>query len=259
MSAPFETLPRTPGPDRRCIVLGGSGALGGAVCRWLHARNAKVFFTWNKNAERAEVLQRELTGVDGCQLDVRENGKIETVINAAAAKLGGVDALINCVGIGLANGRAPAQGHVKMGEIVEAEWDEMQTVNIKAAFFACRAVLPHLTAAGGGNIVLTGSIDGVKPLPAPVHYSAAKAALVGLVKAMSKELGPKAICTNVVAPGVMEQGVSRTLPANLLAEYNKHSGLGRPARLEEVASVICWLALENTHITGQTILLDGAL
>ncbi len=246
-------------PGCRCLVIGGSGALGGAVCRQLAAQGARVFFTWFRNADRAAELRGELPGIDGAELDLRCSAAIEKITNHAAAALGGLNALINCAGIGVAGNRPAHQGHIKMGDIGESDWDEMHSVNVRGAFFACRAALPHLRAAGGGNIVLTGSIDGIKPLPAPVHYSAAKAALVGMVKAMSKETGSQSIRANVVAPGVMEKGLSRTLPAELLSEYNKHSGLGRPARLEEVASVIAWLATENTYVTGQTILLDGAL
>ena len=107
--------------------------------------------------------------------------------------------------------------------------------------------------------MLLGSIDGVKPAPSPVHYAASKAALSGMVKAMAKELGPYNIRVNTVAPGVLDGGLSRVLPDDLRREYLKHCGLKRLGRLEEVASLVAWLAAENTLVTGQTIVVDGAL
>ena len=107
--------------------------------------------------------------------------------------------------------------------------------------------------------MLLGSIDGVKPAPAPVHYAASKAALAGMVKAMAKELGPQGIRVNSVAPGVLEAGLSQALPDDLRREYLKHCGLKRLGRIDEVAALVAWLAIENTFVTGQTMVLDGAL
>jgi 3-oxoacyl-[acyl-carrier protein] reductase len=107
--------------------------------------------------------------------------------------------------------------------------------------------------------VLVGSVDAIKPVPAPVHYVASKAAVHGMALSMAKELGPDGVKVNVVAPGVLEAGLSRHLPAQLREEYVKHCSLKRPGRLSEAASVIVWLCLQNTYVTAQKLLLDGAL
>src|SRR5207244_3093199 len=99
------------------------------------------------------------------------------------------------------------------------------SVNVKGTFFACRQVARHMRRLRRGNLVLLGSIDGVKPVPAPVHYSASKGALVAMTHAMAKELGPDGICVNLVAPGILEAGLSRTLPPQLREDYIKHCGL----------------------------------
>src|SRR5205823_1217978 len=122
-----------------------------------------------------------------------------------------------------------------------------------------RLLVPHFSRASGGELVLIGSIDGVKPVPAPVHYGASKGALVGMARTMAKELGPASIRVNVVAPGVLGEGISKTLPEDLRSEYLKHCGLKRFGAPSEIARVVAWLVLENTYVTGQTILLDGAL
>jgi NAD(P)-dependent dehydrogenase (short-subunit alcohol dehydrogenase family) len=96
-------------------------------------------------------------------------------------------------------------------------------------------------------------------VPAPVHYAAAKGALAGMTAAMAKELGPHGVRVNLVAPGILEDGMSRSLPEELRTEYLKHCGLRRYGRLSEIAAWAGWLALHNTYVTGQTILVDGAL
>jgi NAD(P)-dependent dehydrogenase (short-subunit alcohol dehydrogenase family) len=133
----------------------------------------------------------------------------------------------------------------------------MLAINTRASFFAVRRLSTLMT--DGGNIVLLGSIDGVKSAPSPVHYAASKGALAAMVKAMAKELGAQNIKVNSVAPGVLEHGLSRVLPDDLRSEYLKHCGLKRLGRVEEVASLVAWLATENTFVTGQTVILDGAL
>jgi len=146
-----------------------------------------------------------------------------------------------------------------MEDVLEEGWDAMLSVNTKASFFAVRRLAALMRGRGAVNVVLLGSIDGVKPAPAPVHYAASKAALAGMIKAMAKELGPHGIRVNSVAPGVLENGLSHTLPEELRREYLKHCGLKRLGRIEEVANLVAWLATENTFVTGQTMILDGAL
>ena len=133
----------------------------------------------------------------------------------------------------------------------------MQAINVRSAFVAAR----HLAGLmKGGNLVLCGSMDGIKMVPAPVHHAAANGALAGMVQALAKELGPRGLCTNLVAAGILEGGVSRAVPDSLRKEYLKHCGLKRVGRFAEVAAaLVCFLALENTYVTGQTLLLDGGL
>jgi NAD(P)-dependent dehydrogenase (short-subunit alcohol dehydrogenase family) len=104
-----------------------------------------------------------------------------------------------------------------------------------------------------------GSIDGLRSVPAPVHYGSSKGALRSMVLALSKELGPSGIKVNMIAPGVLEGGLSRTMPDDLRAEFFKHCGLRRMGRMTEIAELIKHLALENTYMTGQALMVDGAL
>jgi NAD(P)-dependent dehydrogenase (short-subunit alcohol dehydrogenase family) len=242
----------------RALVVGGSGTLGRAVCAALAEKGAQIALTYLINETPATEIAARI-GARALRLDLTEVAAIDRVVDEAAAALGGLDALAICSGIGVTDGSRSPRAAVSLNEIDEAAWDRMLAVNAKGPFFVCRAAARHLKKAGGGNIVLTGSIDGIKPAPSPIHYAATKGALQGMALSMMKELGAANIRVNVVAPGVMETGLSRTISDELRAQYVKHCGLGRTARPEEVARVIAWLALENSYVTGQTLVLDGAL
>ena len=184
-------------------------------------------------------------------LDVTDVAAIESTIDEFVHELGPIHSLINCAAIGTA--------HLSLQEIDEAAWDAMLAINTKPSFFAVRRASHHMRQNGGGSIVLLGSIDGIKSAPSPVHYAASKGALVAMVKAMAKELGPDNIRVNSVAPGILERGLSVSVPEDLRNEYLKHCGLKRVGRIEEVASLVTWLATENTFVSGQTLVVDGGL
>jgi NAD(P)-dependent dehydrogenase (short-subunit alcohol dehydrogenase family) len=240
-----------PGDAPVCIVFGGSGAVGREVCHALVARGARVGFT---------VFTSPANGIDGIRktLDVTDVAAIDRTLDEFQREMGRIDAFVNCAAVGTTIPHEGATVHHMMDEVDERAWHAMIDVNAKSSFFAVKR-LGALMRANGGNIVLLGSIDGVKPAPSPVHYAASKAALSGMVKAMAKELGPHNIRVNTVAPGVLDGGLSRVLPDDLRREYLKHCGLKRLGRLQEVASLVAWLAIENTLITAQTIVVDGAL
>lgn len=239
----------------RCIVLGGSGMLGRAVCETLAHRGARIGFTYFKGSEVAADLTARLANTTARQVDLTSVPDLERTCDELAEDLGGVDALIHTAGIGTV--RDPG-GFDKILEIDEAGWDRLMAVNVRSAFFAVKRLLPRLVEAKG-NIVLMGSIDGLRSVPAPVHYGSSKGALRSMVLALSKELGPSGIKVNMVAPGVLEGGLSRTMPDDLRAEFFKHCGLRRAGRMGEIAELIAHLALENTYMTGQAIMVDGAL
>ncbi|MSP63763.1 MAG: SDR family oxidoreductase [Myxococcales bacterium] len=242
--------------DTRCLVIGGSGALGGAVCAALVARGARVAFTWHRNEAAAHALTTRLPGAIALRLDLTDVAAIDRTVDAAADALSGLDALIQCAAIAVSDGATGPAPTARIDSIDEAGFDRMIAVNVKGAFFACRRAAARMER---GNLVLVGSIDGSKTVPSPVHYATAKAALAGMVRALTKELGPRGISANLVAPGVLSAGLSRTMPDDLRAEYLKHCGLGRVGGLGEVAALLAWLAVENTYLSGQVIAVDGAL
>ncbi len=237
---------------KSAIVFGGSGALGSAVCRALAADGARVAFTYFQNEDAAAALARELPGALMRRVDLRSAAETQSALVELRRELGTVSAFVHCAAR-ISTAREPR--FERISEADEVGFDELFAVNVKSAFIACR----ELSREFSGNIVLIGSFDGVKAMPAPAAYAASKGALSALARALCKELGPAGVRINVVAPGVLERGSSALLPAHLRAEYLKHCGLRRFGKLEETAGLVSFLALENTYLTGQTLVVDGGL
>ena len=243
----------------RCLVLGGTGALGQTVCRMLAQNGARIAYTWHESEEVGKKLTKELPNCSAFSLDASKITDIEHVVDGVAQAIGGIDALIHCIAVGMTQGNGEMSSFPGIEETEEEDWDHMMAVNVKSIFFACRSALRHMRKGSGGNIIITGSIDGVKQLPALIHYATSKAALSGMTQSMAKEFGKFGIRVNTVAPGLMEDGLSKNIPNTIFDEYKKYCGLQRLGRLSEVAGLVTWLAMENTYISGQTILVDGGL
>jgi NAD(P)-dependent dehydrogenase (short-subunit alcohol dehydrogenase family) len=237
---------------RRCLVLGGSGYIGAEVCRALLEHGAQVAFTYWRN-------EMEIPGALALRADLRDFAQAVQAVERAAAHLGGLDVLVQCAGTAgdpeLYKGKGIAQERLQM--ITEAGWDEMIDLTVKGSFGACQAAARVMRP--GGQIVLIGSMDGVKTVPSPAHYAAGKGALRAMVQALAKELGARGILVNMLAPGILGGGVARLLSDELLQEYLRHCSLKRTGTAHEIAQFATWLAMENTYVTGQAILLDGGL
>jgi len=237
---------------RRCLVLGGSGYIGAEVCRVLLEHGAQVAFTYWRN-------EIPIPGALAMRVDLRDFAQTVEAVEHAAAHFGGLDVLVQCAGTAgdpaLYKGKGIAQERLQ--RINEAGWDDMMDLTVKASFSACQAAARAM--GSGGQIVLVGSMDGVKTVPSPAHYAAGKGALRAMVQALAKELGGRGILVNMLAPGILDGGVARLLSDDLLQEYLKHCSLKRTGTAREVAHFVSWLAMENTYVTGQAIVLDGGL
>jgi NAD(P)-dependent dehydrogenase (short-subunit alcohol dehydrogenase family) len=256
----------------RAIVVGGTGTVGRALCRGLSGRGAQLGFTFHRAEEAARAQAFELSA-HAARADLAlagGAGSIEPALDDLLARLGGLDALCVAAAIGTTDAAAPAAASstssgatgprptATVEEIDAAAWDALLAVNLRGAYLACRRAARAMRGAGG-NLVLLGAIDGLRLVPAPAHYAASKAGLAGMVRALAKELGPDGIRVNLVAPGLLDGGLSRTIPDDLRREYLKHCAQGRPGRPEEAAALCAFLMRDNTYLTGQTLVLDGSL
>jgi 3-oxoacyl-[acyl-carrier protein] reductase len=234
-------------------VIGGSGTLGQVLCTELAAQGAQVGLTYLHNEQAARMLS-ERCGALAARLDVSGDA-LAPGLDGLADRLGGIDAVVYAAAV--ASTQTPASFDA-LEDVQPSGWDQLFAVNVRGPFFAAQWAARRM-AASGGNLVFIGSIDGVKPMPAPVPYAASKGALGAMASALAKALGKSNIRVNVVAPGVLSAGASRTLPEDLRAEYLRHTALKRYGTLQEAARVIAHFALRNTYVTAQTIALDGGL
>ncbi len=254
---------------KRCLVLGGSGYVGSAICKSLLDAGAEVAFTYHRTTAAADRR-------GSIRADLSVERDVIAAVDTASSMLGGLDVLIHAAGVSIEGkgpqGRAPTMGGPQRSpqtppareasvllSLEAEEWDMAFAVNVRSAFLAARRFITTFDPQRGGEIIAIGSLDVVKPVASPAHHAASKAALHGLVVALAKELGPANVRANMVAPGLLGGGVSRAIPDDLKREYLKHTGPKRFGTPEEIAALVRFLALHNTYLTGQTLLADGGV
>lgn len=248
----------------KALVIGGSGSLGSEVCQVLAQKGFDLAFTYHLGHGKAEALSADLReqgyAVQAFHLDLANIGQVRKVIRKANEKLGRLDSLV--VTSGLATDQRADDQHElpKYFEITPDGFDKMVEINVRGVFFACQEAAMIMSAQGSGRIVITGSVDGVKIFHPPADYACCKTALWGITQALAKELGEYNILVNMIAPGVMEGGIANHLSKELMNEYLKHCSLRRVGKFVEIANVVAFLAgHKNTYVTGQAVILDGAL
>jgi 3-oxoacyl-[acyl-carrier protein] reductase len=249
-------------PVPRCLVIGASGCIGAAVCKTMADRDTPLVLAVREVDARAQELQSICGAVGIVVCDVRDEQSVQSAVTRAAEMLGGLDALVLATGLTGDPETYPDDipGDTTSLEQTDREaFEELMAVHAWGAVTACKAAHPVLRAGGGGNIVLLGALSGTKFVPAPVAVAASKAAVKGVSESVAKSLGPDNIRVNVVAPGLVDGGMGGRLRAAVRDSYAKHTALKRLAAPEEVAEVVAWFALDNTYISGQTVLVDGGL
>lgn len=240
---------------KTALITGASRGIGRETARLLAARGYAVAIHYHESQEQARELVREIRSSNGTALAVRAEisnaSEVSAMLEAVRQQLGGVEVLVNNAGI----------SQEKMfQDLSEEEWDRMFQVHVKGAFLCTQAVLSDMLRLHQGSIVNVSSIWGMTGASCEVHYSAAKAALIGMTKALAKELGPSGIRVNCVAPGVIDTDMNRVHPAEVLQELAEETPLGALGRPEEVAAVIGFLASpEASFLTGQVLSPNGGL
>lgn len=233
---------------RRALVIGGSGHVGAAALRELARAGATGAFTWSRAAERAAALAEELP-FRAHRVDLGDAGALRRLF-ADLERTGELpDVVVHC---------AVVTGARSLEQITDAAWDAMQAVNVRSAFAACQELAARPSEAAR-DVVLTAALDGIHPVPGPASFAASQAARLGLVRALSKELGPRRIRINLVTLGVLDGGLSADLPAEHAAEFRKWAALGRTGTAAEAARAIRWLALENRYMTGAVVPITGGI
>lgn len=234
---------------RFAIITGGSRGIGAAAVRAFYREGYDVLFCYRSAGEQAAALERELPGVVAVQADVSREDAVGRLVAQAVRTFGTPDALVCNAGIA-------RQGLVT--DLSVEEWDNLFAVNARGVFLCCRAVLPLMIRRGRGAIVTVSSIWGMAGASCEAAYSASKAAVIGLTRALAKEVGPAGIRVNCVAPGVIATDMNAALDAPVLDALCADTPLGRVGTAQEAAEAILYLASDRaSFLTGQVLSPNG--
>ena len=244
--------PEAPTGNGRCVLIsGGDRGIGAAAAQAFYAAGYRVAVLYHQNAEAAARLEKALPGCTIVQCDVASRASCELAFHTVEQALGHVDVLVCNAGI--------AQQKL-FTDITPEEWQRMLDVNLSGAFHLCQLALPGMIHRKAGRILTVSSMWGQTGGSCEVHYSAAKAGLIGLTKALAKEEGPSGITVNCVAPGVIDTDMMAAFTAEDKAALAEETPVGRLGSAAEVAALLVYLAGENAgYITGQVFGVNGGL
>lgn len=237
------------------LITGGSRGIGAACVRAFAEDGYSVVFLYNRSTEKAgqlvQTLRSEGRDVAACRCDLAESDQIAAVMAEILRSYRHIDALVNCAGI----------AHIGLfTDMTVAEWDHLFAVNVRSAFSVTRAVLPGMISRQSGSIVNVSSMWGEVGASCEVAYSATKAALIGMTKALAKEVGPSGVRVNCVTPGVIDTDMNAALTEEDRAALADETPLGRIGTAEEAAKTILFLCGEGAgFITGQVLGVNGGL
>lgn len=237
---------------KTALVTGGAKGIGEAICVGLAKDGYNIALNYNSSEKEALSLKEKLstyTDIEIFKADVSDSQQVNTMFNEIEKHFGGVDILVNNAGI--------AQ-QVLFTEITDEMWQKMIGVNLTGAFNCCRRALPYMINQKNGSIVNIASMWGEVGASMEVHYSASKAGLIGLTKALAKEVGLSGITVNAVSPGVVLTDMMSQFSdedKKVLADETPMGVLGIP---EDIASAVSFLVSEKARfITGQVLSVNG--
>ena len=239
--------------NRTALITGASRGIGRETALHFARNGYNVALNYLSNEERARDTLAHLksTGCDAIAIraDVSNRRDVDEMVKTVCEKYGSVDVLVNNAGI--------AQQKL-FTDISEGEWDRMFDVNVKGTFNCCQAVLPYMRHRKKGKIVNVSSIWGICGASCEVHYSASKAAIIGMTKALAKEVGPSSIQVNCVAPGVIQTDMNSALDDETIKALRDETPLGVIGMPSDVAQTVFFLASDaSDFITGQVISPNG--
>jgi 3-oxoacyl-[acyl-carrier protein] reductase len=225
---------------RVALVTGAASGIGTATATRLREGGAEV----------AAFDREPVDGYLSITGDIASSADVKAAVDRVERELGRVDILVNSAGV-------PGES-IRTTEVTDEEWQRVLAINASGSFYMCRAVLPGMVDRGYGRIVLVASIAGKEGNPMAAAYSASKAAVIAMTKAIGKDVAGSGVLVNCIAPAVIETPILEGLSQHHIDYMVERIPLGRMGKAEEVAALACFLASEDLSFsTGATYDISG--
>ena len=234
------------------FVTGGAKGIGSAIVKRFIKDGYKVAFSYNNSEEKALALANELgENCKAYKLDITDSNTVNTVIEDVEKTFGEIYVLVNNAGIA---------EQALFTDITDEMWHKMIETNLSGAFYCSRAVLKFMINRKCGKIINISSIWGETGGSCEVHYSASKAGLIGMTKALAKEVGLSGITVNCVSPGVILTDMTSHFDEETMNELKEETPLNKIGTPEDVAGAVAFLASADADfITGQDLAVNGGM
>lgn len=237
--------------NRVIIVTGGSRGIGAQIVRDLAKLGYTVILNYNKSKECAKTIEDELKQqgfyVDIFRADVSKKEEAEDLVKFTLNKYGKIDVLINNAGI--------SQSKL-FTDITDEDWLNMINTNLNSAFYCTRETVKNMIHNKQGLVINISSIWGITGASCEVHYSTAKAGVIGFTKALAKELGPSNIRVNAIAPGIIDTEMNSEYSKEDVEELKKEIPLEKIGTTTSISKCVKWL-IEDDYTTGEIISING--
>ena len=240
---------------KTALVTGGGRGIGRAICLELAAQGANVIVNYRSNSAAADDTVTAIAAGGGqaiaLQADVADESQVAALFKAATSQYGGLDILVNNAGI--------TRDNIIM-MMKPADFDIVQATNLRSCWLCCKAAARIMMRKRAGSIINITSVVGIAGNGGQSNYAASKAGIIGLSKSLAKELAPRSVRVNAVAPGFVETDMTADLSEELKEAALGAIPLGRMGDPADIAKAVAFLAsADASYITGQTLVVDGGM
>ncbi|MGM0863578.1 MAG: 3-oxoacyl-[acyl-carrier-protein] reductase [Bacillota bacterium] len=237
------------------LVTGASRGIGREIALELAREGCNVAVNYSGSEAKANEVVDEIKGLGreaiAVQCNVSDSDAVQAMVKETIGQFGSVDILVNNAGITKDN---------LLMRMKEAEWDDVININLKGVFLCTKAVTRQMMKQRSGRIINISSIVGVSGNPGQANYVAAKSGVIGLTKTTARELAPRGITVNAIAPGFISTDMTDQLPEDVRNEMLKQIPLSRFGDPQDIAKVVTFVASKSaSYMTGQTLHIDGGM
>ncbi|OIU72258.1 3-oxoacyl-[acyl-carrier-protein] reductase [Rossellomorea aquimaris] len=240
---------------KAALVTGASRGIGREIALELAREGAKVAVNYSGSEAKANEVVDEIKTMGGeafaVQCNVADGESVQSMVKETISQFGSLDILVNNAGITKDN---------LLMRMKESEWDDVININLKGVFLCTKAATRQMMKQRSGRIINISSIVGVSGNAGQANYVAAKSGVIGLTKTAAKELAPRGITVNAVAPGFISTDMTDELPEDVRSEMLKQIPLSRMGDPKDIAGVVSFIASDaSSYMTGQTLHVDGGM